>query len=159
MTSSKVLTHHGSCHCGKVKFTVRAPSALEIWRCNCSICTKKQNHHFIVPSSRFTLSPGSDSWLATYTFNTGRAKHMFCKKCGVQSFYVPRSNTDGVGVMPHCIDSTSVTELVYKDFDGKNWEECIETSDIMRLSKEPLKIIQKELLTPPPVKKVKLFRR
>lgn len=35
--------------------------------------------------------------LTTYTFNTRAAKHTFCKTCGVQSFYTPRSNPDGYG--------------------------------------------------------------
>ena len=37
--------------------------------------------------------------LTTYTFNTGKAKHTFCSICGVQSFYTPRSNPDGRGMM------------------------------------------------------------
>ena len=31
------------------------------------------------------------------------SRHRFCSVCGVQSFYRPRSNPDGVGVVPHCI--------------------------------------------------------
>ena len=56
----------------------------------------KQNHHFIVPESRFTLLKGADK-ITTYTFNTHIAKHTFCSLCGVQSFYSPRSNPDGYG--------------------------------------------------------------
>jgi hypothetical protein len=58
---------------------------------------KKQNKHFIVPHSRFNLMQGSEA-LTTYTFNTHQAKHVFCKICGVQSFYQPRSNPDGYGM-------------------------------------------------------------
>jgi len=39
---------------------------------------------------------GADK-LTTYTFNTHQAKHTFCRTCGVQSFYQPRSNPDGYG--------------------------------------------------------------
>jgi len=131
-----LVTHSGSCHCGNVKFTVLAPSILEVWKCNCSICTKKQNDHFIIPKSRLTLAPGSENHLTTYSFNSGKAKHTFCKTCGVQSFYTPRSNPDGLGVMPHCIDSKTVTDIVYREFDGQNWELFIETSDIRSKSKE-----------------------
>ena len=136
VSPDNLVTHTGSCHCGKVKFTVLAPSKLEVWRCNCSICTKKQNDHFIVPGTRFTLSPGSEHHLTTYTFNSGLAKHTFCKSCGVQSFYTPRSNPDGVGIMPHCIDSDTVNGIIYRNFDGQNWEQFIETSDIRNRSKE-----------------------
>ena len=69
---------------------------------SCSICICKQNYHFIVPKSNFRLIKG-ENVITTYTFNTHKAKHTFCSICGVQSFYFPRSNPDGVGVMPHCI--------------------------------------------------------
>ena len=66
--------------------------------CSCSVCLMKQNHHFIVPKAKFTLiRGGEDGKLKTYTFNTKKAQHKFCAKCGVQSFYVPRSNQDGYG--------------------------------------------------------------
>lgn len=54
----------------------------------------KANDHVIVPHKRFRLL-GGEGHLTAYTFNTHRAKHMFCKVCGVQSFYQPRSNPDG----------------------------------------------------------------
>ena len=42
------------------------------------------------------LLQGADC-LTTYAFNTRKAKHTFCRECGVQSFYQPRSNPDGYG--------------------------------------------------------------
>uniref|UniRef100_A0A9J8CX39 Centromere protein V n=1 Tax=Cyprinus carpio carpio TaxID=630221 RepID=A0A9J8CX39_CYPCA len=63
------------------------------------MCTKKHNHHFIVPKSQFTLLQGSEN-ITTYTFNSHMAKHTFCKTCGVQSFNTPLSNPDGSGVAP-----------------------------------------------------------
>ena len=121
------VIHNGSCHCGRIKFEVEAPEILECVTCNCSICYKKQNVHFIVPKTKFRLLEGEE-YLTTYTFNTHKAKHTFCKVCGVQSFYTPRSNSDnGVGVMPHCIDGKTVKEVKTDYFDGKNWEECIKS--------------------------------
>ena len=81
----------------------------------------KQNHHFIVPDHNFQLLSGAHM-LTTYTFNTGAAKHTFCKVCGVQSFYSPRSHPHGKGVMPHCIKSKTVKAIMYEAFDGANWE-------------------------------------
>lgn len=63
---------------------------------SCSICDMKQNHHFIVPESKFELVSG-ETELSTYRFNTKMAEHTFCSICGVQSFYTPRSNPDGRG--------------------------------------------------------------
>merc|ERR1712080_277638 len=71
------------------------------------------------------MGKGEES-LTTYTFNTGAAKHMFCSVCGVQSFYIPRSNQDGVGVMPHCITSDTVTNIHRVKFNGANWEQAME---------------------------------
>jgi hypothetical protein len=45
----------------------------------------------------FTALSGQDM-LSTYTFNTGIAKHTFCKVCGIKPYYTPRSNPDGVSV-------------------------------------------------------------
>ncbi|KAL7390023.1 hypothetical protein ABVT39_013638 [Epinephelus coioides] len=96
-----LVKHTGGCHCGAVRFEVLYSPDLHVFHCNCSICTKKQNHHFIVPKHHFTLLQGSDN-LTTYTFNTHVAKHTFCKTCGVQSFYTPRSNPDGYGMTVSC---------------------------------------------------------
>ena len=52
------VVHKGGCHCGGVRFEVRCPRTLKCVNCNCSICTKKQNHHFIVPKHKFTLLCG-----------------------------------------------------------------------------------------------------
>ncbi len=57
--TSNIVEHLGGCHCGKVRFSVRAPSQnLIVIDCNCSICKKKQNRHFIVPKSSFKLLSG-----------------------------------------------------------------------------------------------------
>ena len=87
------VKHLGSCHCGAVKYEVEAPADLRVIRCNCSICRKKQNDHFIISKRQFTLLSGED-YLTKYTFNTHQAQHLFCRQCGVQSFYSPRSNSD-----------------------------------------------------------------
>ena len=82
----------GGCHCGAVSFLVQVPSGpLCVQDCNCSICTKKGFLHLIVPAAAFRLlSPKSQSELGLYAFGTGVAKHLFCKGCGICSFYVPR---------------------------------------------------------------------
>lgn len=134
MTTPDTL-HTGGCHCDAIRFEVLAPKRLVVYNCNCSICLKKQNKHFIVPKSKFTLIKGEDN-LTTYTFNTHQAKHTFCRTCGVQCFYTPRSNPDGYGVAPHCLDPGTVEHITVENFDGQNWEQQIETSDIRSRSKE-----------------------
>lgn len=113
--------HVGGCHCGRVRFEVKAPAGIEALQCNCSICTKSGFLRLIVPRSRFSLTQGSE-FLATYAFNTGIAKHLFCKVGGVKSFYIPRSNPDGYSVNVRCLDPCTVAKVTMRPFDGKNWE-------------------------------------
>ena len=115
------VKHEGGCHCGRVRFEVFAPAELEVRECNCSICRKSGFLHLIVPKSRFTLLRGGD-FLSTYSFNTGVAQHLFCKICGIKSFYVPRSNPDGYSVNVHCLDRGTIKKLTVAQFDGQNWE-------------------------------------
>lgn len=116
------VTHRGGCHCGAVRFEVRAPARLTVQRCNCSMCSKTAFLHLIVPAADFRLLSG-DAALTTYTFNTGVAKHRFCRTCGIKSFYVPRSNPDGFSVNLRCLDPDTVEQVLIEDFDGRNWEQ------------------------------------
>ena len=115
------MIYQGSCHCGAVKFEVEAPEDLEVDDCNCSICSKSGFLHLIVPLSKFQLLAG-EAALETYTFNTGVAKHSFCKVCGIKPFYVPRSNPDGMDVNVRCLD-TQPKSMRIVAFDGQNWEQ------------------------------------
>ena len=125
----------GSCHCKAVEFEALAPKDLVVWKCNCSICVMKQNHHFIVPKQNFKLIKGQDQ-LTLYTFNTKKAKHYFCKLCGVQSFYHPRSNPDGVAITFNCLTNKKLfRSLKIQEFDGDNWEETIKKSNIAKFSR------------------------
>jgi hypothetical protein len=116
-----MTTHRGGCHCGRVRFAVRAPAALIALDCNCSICRLSGYLHLIVPAERFELLSGADS-LTTYSFNTRIAKHLFCCVCGVKSFYVPRSHPDGYSVNVRCLDVGTVESLSVQAIDGRNWE-------------------------------------
>lgn len=111
----------GSCHCGAVQFEVAVPEKIIVQRCNCSICSATGFIHYIVPSSRFHLLSGNQA-LTEYRFNTGQAKHLFCSNCGVKSFYVPRSNPDGVSINVNCVEWPESIEIIEEVFDGRNWE-------------------------------------
>jgi hypothetical protein len=118
--------HTGACHCERVRFRVRAELS-EITVCNCSICTKKGFVHLIVPTSQFELLAGDDD-LTCYRFNTGLAKHTFCRHCGVHPFYTPRSDPDKVDVNVRCLDGVDLAALEPLHFDGKNWEQAIRSA-------------------------------
>ena len=117
-----MTTHTGGCHCGKVRFEVDAPADIAATECNCSLCRKAGYLHLIVTRAEFRLLQGEDA-LSTYTFNTGVAKHHFCRHCGVKSFYIPRSHPDGVSVNVRCLDDATIRSVDVTPFDGRNWEQ------------------------------------
>jgi len=116
--------HEGGCHCGAVRFRV-AVERYEALECNCSMCQRKGNLHLIVPRSRFTLLRGAEA-LTTYQFNTGVAKHTFCKVCGIHPFYTPRSHPDDVDVNIRCLDGDVANRFQITKFDGAHWEASID---------------------------------
>lgn len=115
------MIYQGGCHCGAVRFEVEAPQVIAADLCNCSICRKSGFLHLIVPRKNFRLLKGGES-LRTYTFNTGVARHTFCRTCGIKPFYTPRSNPDGVDVNVNCLD-TEPAAVEISEFDGRNWEQ------------------------------------
>lgn len=123
MTDTGDVIHRGGCHCGRVRFAVRAPADITVGYCNCSICSMSGYQHMIVPAEAFTLLEGENS-LTNYQFLTGTARHYFCRHCGIKSFYVPRSHPDGVSVNVRCLDAGTVNSVNRRDFDGRNWEEA-----------------------------------
>jgi hypothetical protein len=116
-----LTSHSGGCHCGAVAFEFDAPAEITALACNCSMCAKTGFQHIIVPAARFRLLRGAEE-LTTYTFNTGVARHLFCRHCGIKSFYVPRSNPDGHSVNLRCVDASTFASVTIEPFDGRNWE-------------------------------------
>jgi hypothetical protein len=112
----ELITHRGGCHCGAVHFEVDAPARVTVSDCGCSICRMSGYLHLIVPARRFRLLRGADS-LSQYQFNTGTARHLFCRHCGVKSFYVPRSNPDGYSVNLRCLERATLAEVIVEPFD------------------------------------------
>jgi hypothetical protein len=115
------MRHSGSCHCGAVVVEVEAPADLVAYECNCSMCARTGYLHLIVPADRFRLVAGEDA-LATYTFNTGVARHYFCKTCGCRPYYIPRSNPDGFSVNVRCLERSTISSVKILPFDGQHWE-------------------------------------
>lgn len=123
--------HTGGCHCGRVRFEVEAPADLEVLECNCSMCQKVGFLHLLIPRANFRLVSGEES-LINYQFNTGQARHLFCRVCGVKSFYVPRSHPDDYSVNARCLDEGTVQMLTVRPFDGQHWEMAVEALEPLR---------------------------
>mmetsp|Transcript_112188 Transcript_112188/g.317798 ORF Transcript_112188/g.317798 Transcript_112188/m.317798 type:complete len:173 (+) Transcript_112188:52-570(+) len=153
--------HDCKCHCGGIHFRVLIPDEIDVYRCDCSICWMKQNHHFVVTKEKIDIV--RDDY-REYTFNTNTARHRFCQNCGVTAYYVPRSNPDGFAVTIYCLDvfnpenriverpreewpagadvvgksevflsdgDKSAFTVVWHFFCGQNWEQQIATSSIV----------------------------
>ena len=115
-----MITHSGSCHCGRVRFEVDAPAELVIDECNCSMCSRTAYLHLIVTAERFRIVQGRDA-LTTYTFNRHIIKHRFCKHCGVLPF---GEGTDGKGVATaainiRCLNDFDFTKVPVHEYDGR----------------------------------------
>ena len=123
---NEMIAHNGGCHCGRVRFEVKAPRFLEISECNCSICKKSGILHYVVRQEHFNLIKGEEV-LTKYTFGTGIAEHPFCSICGIKSFYRPRAYPAGISINANCIDPDQIHGMkVVRQFDGQNWEEAME---------------------------------
>ena len=116
-----MVKHTGGCHCERVRFEFTAPDEILVSECNCSICSKSGYLGLSVARSRFKLLQGEDC-LSTYTFNTGVAQHLFCRYCGIKSFYVPRSHPNGFNVNVICLDPGPVKNMRIRPFNGQEWE-------------------------------------
>ena len=110
----------GGCHCGAVRFEAQLPTEpVPALDCNCSVCRMTGFLHVMVPHDQFELLSGRDA-LVSYRFGTGAAEHLFCGRCGVKSFYQPRSHQDAWSVNANCLDQP--VDLAIEPFDGRNWE-------------------------------------
>ena len=119
-------TYAGACHCGRVRFRVKA-DLTRVTLCNCSMCTKKGIVHLIVEPHQFELLEGEGA-ISEYRFNTGVAVHKFCRHCGIHPFYIPRSDPDKIDVNVRCLDGVRLEELELRHFDGAHWEQAIENA-------------------------------
>jgi hypothetical protein len=122
MTEPVHHTAEGGCHCGTVRFAVRFVAPPRLLDCNCSICAKTGFLHLIVGADDFTLLRGAEA-LSDYRFGTGTARHLFCRHCGIKSFYVPRSHPDGYSINWRALDGVAGITPVITPYDGRRgWE-------------------------------------
>lgn len=109
----------GSCHCGKISYTLAEDAPTGGMACNCSICRRKGYVlHFSSPDA-FTLH-GSRDDITVYTFNSHNIRHQFCKTCGCAPFG-EGTGPDGKAVTVlnlRCAEGIDVEKLDIQHFDG-----------------------------------------
>jgi hypothetical protein len=113
------MPYQGSCHCGAVTFEVAGESPTEAMSCNCSHCRRKGFLLTFVPAESFSLKAGSEA-LESYSFNTHKLSHRFCRTCAVQPF------AEGVGpggaetraINLRCVPTVDIGALKIEAIDG-----------------------------------------
>lgn len=105
---NSIKTFQGTCHCQAVRFEIDT-DFIELTRCDCSICLKKNALMVKVHERAMRIISGMD-YLTTYQFHSNTAEHYFCKVCGIYPFHRKRITPDYFGVNVFCL----------KDFDPKN---------------------------------------
>jgi hypothetical protein len=110
-----------TCHCGSVEIELRLPSGLEnLRRCNCTICSRKNAIVADVKMGNLKILKGKEL-LSLYTFNTHKAKHYFCSKCGIYTHHQRRSSPSKFGFNISCIEGICVEDYLNVGYvDGRN---------------------------------------
>ena len=74
--------------------------------------------NLFVKHNDFNVITGNEL-ITEYCFGTKKAKHLFCRNCGIKSFYQPLSHPDSYSINLKCVDKPpEITTIIY--FDGKN---------------------------------------
>lgn len=93
-----------TCHCGAVELRLDIPGPLEApHRCTCSYCRRRAVPTVSVPLDKLHVVKGAEN-LTLYTWNTGTARHFFCKTCGIYTHHQRRSDPTQYGVNFGCIE-------------------------------------------------------
>jgi hypothetical protein len=108
----------GSCHCGAIRFRVDAAIS-ELTTCDCSLCVKRNAVMAKIPEHALTVVEG-ENMLTLYQWNTRRAKHFFCRQCGIYVFHRKRAAPDHFGVNVFCLDNFDLTSLPVRPTAGAN---------------------------------------
>jgi len=108
----------GSCHCGAVRFRVDAIID-ELTTCDCSLCSMRNAVMLKVPELALTVIDGQEM-LTLYEWNTRRAKHYFCRRCGIYLFHRKRAAPDHFGINALCLEDFNPESVPVRATEGAN---------------------------------------
>ena len=114
------MTIRGSCHCGKVAYTLD-DDPTEAIECNCSICRRKAYLLAFSTPDRFRLETPREE-ITVYTFNKHAIRHQFCRTCGCAPF----GEGEGPGgpmvaVNLRCAEDFDLGTVTITQFDGASF--------------------------------------
>jgi hypothetical protein len=114
------MSYEGSCHCGKIAFTVDGEIG-SVLQCNCSHCQRKGYLLWFVPAESFHLTT-SPAEIRTYTFNRHVIKHHFCAVCGCAPFAegADAKGNPTASVNVRCLEGVDWSSLKITRFDGRS---------------------------------------
>jgi hypothetical protein len=112
-------TYRGACHCGRVRFELVSDLQPAL-RCNCSFCKRKGAVMVKAKDGTFKVIEG-EAFATHYQANTMRAKHYFCKVCGIYTFHNPRSNPRQFRVNAGCLEGLDPLSLTIELVDGASF--------------------------------------
>jgi hypothetical protein len=113
------MLHRGSCHCGRIAFTLEGEIA-EAVDCNCSLCRRRGGLLAFFPRDALRLETAEGDY-ATYRFNQHHIDHHFCHTCGIAPFSEgvdPRSGAKTVAVNVRCLPDLDLATIAIVPFDG-----------------------------------------
>lgn len=113
------MAFSGSCHCGKLAYTVDEEMPTKGMTCNCSICRRKGNVHHFTSADKFTLK-GSRDDATVYTFNKHHIHHQHCSTCGCAPFAEGKGpdGKDMVEINLRCVPDCDLNALEITEYDG-----------------------------------------
>ncbi len=116
-----MVTYHGRCHCGSVKFTFEHSPISKGLRCNCSMCARKgamMTPDIVAPEAmKIDAKEGA---LGLYQFGSEVARHYFCKECGIYTFNETLRKPGYFRVNLGCVDGVESWNMDADTFDGRN---------------------------------------
>ncbi len=112
-------THRGSCHCGRIAFTVDGEIDGAV-ACNCSICQRKGSLLWFVPRDALHLSTPDEN-AASYTFNTHAIRHRFCPVCGMHPYGEGRDPAGNAmaAINLRCLEGVDLDAIPVHHYDGR----------------------------------------
>ena len=108
----------GSCHCGEVRFQLDWQID-ELTTCDCSLCAMRGALMAKVPEAALEVTAGEEL-LTLYQWNTHRARHYFCSRCGIYVFHRKRAAPDHFGVNARCLHDLDVAAIPVRATEGAN---------------------------------------
>jgi hypothetical protein len=112
------MRRSGGCHCGTVRFEVEGEIA-ELTTCDCSLCAMRGALMAKVPDAALKVTAGEGA-LTLYQWNTRRAKHYLCSRCGVYVFHRKRAAPDHFGVNAFCLEGFDPASVPHRATEGAN---------------------------------------